>query len=101
MSLRTTYARLKAHYLDSLGYRVPEAYRSSFVHWGGSAEIQYVYREMTRDLPEGARVLVVGVQGGRDYFLLANLGYEVTVPFAEGLRQTVAWYRRLRIEASV
>ena len=90
-ALRRIYARLKASYLDTLGYRVPEAYRSSFVHWGGSAEIQYVYRRMTEDLPAGGRVLVVGVQGGRDYFLFSNLGFEVRAldiapqPDVEGL----------------
>lgn len=71
------YARLKAAHLTEVGYVVPEIYRSSFVNLGGSAEVQFIYRQFLMDLPKSAKILVVGVMGGRDYFLLKNLGYEV------------------------
>lgn len=76
--LQRVYARMKAHYLDSLGYVVPERYRSSFVHWGGGSEVQYIYRRFTEDLPPGAKVLIVGAMGGRDYFLFRNFGFDVS-----------------------
>lgn len=77
--LQPVYAKLKTEYLESIGYDVPERYRSSFVHWGGGAEAQYIYARLLDGLAPGARVLLVGAMGGRDYFLLKNLGFEVTV----------------------
>ncbi len=76
--LKGRYAELKRHYLDSIGFDVPERYRSSFVHWGGGAEAQYIYTHFLEGLGPGAKAVVVGVMGGRDYFLLKNLGLEVT-----------------------
>jgi SAM-dependent methyltransferase len=61
-----------------MGYSVPERYTSSFVCWGGAAEVQYIYKTLLGDLAPGGRVLIVGVMGGRDYFLFKNLGCEVT-----------------------
>lgn len=40
-------------------------------------EVQYIYRRMVKGLLPGARVLIVGVLGGRDFFLLRNLGFDV------------------------
>ncbi len=76
--LSSQYQAIKAAYLDEIGFRVPERYHSSFVHWGGGAEAQYIYREFARSLAPAGKVLIVGVMGGRDYFLFANLGFEVT-----------------------
>jgi SAM-dependent methyltransferase len=76
--LQLLYAELKRQYLDSIGFDVPDRYRSSFVHWGGGAEAQYIYARLLEGLGPGAKACVVGVMGGRDYFLLKNLGFEVT-----------------------
>jgi SAM-dependent methyltransferase len=70
------YAKTKSVYLQSTGYQVPERYQSSFVHWGGGAEVQYIYRKFTAGLPAGSKILVVGVMGGRDFFLFKNLGFD-------------------------
>ena len=40
---RQAYSILKRRYLNSLGYQVPEKYQSTFVCWGGAAEVQYIY----------------------------------------------------------
>lgn len=77
VSIQRLYATMKSAYLDSLGYAVPERYQSAFVHWGGGSEVQDIYRRLTSDLTPGAKVLIVGVMGGRDYFLFKNLGFEV------------------------
>lgn len=71
------YDKLKSSYLDELGFTVPERYRSSFVHWGGGADVQFIYRRFLQGLAPSARVLLVGAMGGRDYFLLKNLGFDV------------------------
>ena len=63
-----TYGELKRHYLDSLGFDVPERYRSNFVHWGGGADAQYIHARFVADMPSGSRALIVGVMNGRDYF---------------------------------
>ncbi len=76
--IQEIYKRIKKEYLDAMGYDVPERYRSSFVHWGGSAEVQYIYRCMLKGLSTEARILIVGLLGGRDFFLLRNLGFNVT-----------------------
>jgi len=76
--LQPLYARLKQHYLHSIGFDAPERYRSSFVHWGGGAEAQYICTRLLENLGPGAKALIVGVMGGRDYFLLKNLGFNVT-----------------------
>lgn len=76
--LRKSYATIKASYVRSLGFTVPERYQSSFVHWGGGAEVQYIYRKFSEGLPPGGKVLIVGAMGGRDFYLFTNLGYEVT-----------------------
>ncbi len=57
---------------------MPRIYRSAFVHWGGGAEVQFIFRQFLRAVPVGGRVLIVGVMGGRDYYLCRNLGYRVT-----------------------
>lgn len=75
--LRQTYARLKAHYLSEIGFVVPERYASSFVSLGGAAEVQFIYGRFSRNLPKAARILLVGAKGGRDYFFLKNLGFDV------------------------
>jgi SAM-dependent methyltransferase len=75
--LQPVYAKLKRHYLDSIGFDVPERYRSSFVHWGGGAEAQYIYARLLEDLGPATKALLVGAMGGRDYFLLKNLGADV------------------------
>jgi len=77
-SLKTLYANMKVNYLGVLGYDVPSRYQSSFVHWGGGADVQIIYEELMQSIPPPAKVLIVGVMGGRDYFLLKNLGYAVT-----------------------
>jgi len=74
---KARYREMKESYLDALGYDVPPRYRSSFVHWGGGVEAQYVYRRLTETAPREGRVLIVGVMGGRDYFLFRNLGFHV------------------------
>jgi SAM-dependent methyltransferase len=76
--LQPVYTKLKRHYLDSMGFDVPERYRSYFVHWGGGAEAQYIYARLLERLGPGAKVLVVGVMGGHHYYLLRNLGFDVT-----------------------
>ena len=76
--LKRAYSILKRRYLNSLGYQVPEKYQSTFVCWGGAAEVQYIYGRFLKELPFGSRILIVGVMGGRDYFYFKNLGYKVT-----------------------
>ncbi len=39
--------------------------------------MQYIYKRFLRNVPAPARVLVIGVKGGRDYFLFRNLGHDV------------------------
>ncbi len=75
--LRQRYAKLKTIFLSEKRYVVPLLYQSSFVHWGGGVEVQFIYEEFTKELPSAARILIVGVMGGRDYFLFKNLGYDV------------------------
>lgn len=75
--LRAAYEEMKRNFLCHQGFAVPAIYRSSFVHWGGGAEVQFIYRRFLRSLSPEARILVVGVMGGRDYFLLKNLRYQV------------------------
>jgi len=77
MSLPTIYQDLKRAYVGSLGCDVPTRYQSCFVAWGGSAEVQYIYGRWARELPAEGRVLVVGVVGGRDFFLMKSLGFDV------------------------
>jgi SAM-dependent methyltransferase len=77
-ALRRLYGRVKAAYILELGYEVPLAYRSAFVHLGGSAEVQHIYRRWASQVPAGSPVLIVGAMGGRDFFLFKNLGYDVT-----------------------
>jgi len=74
---RKHYVAIKATYLRSLGYAVPERYQSTFVHWGGGAEVQYIYRKLAEAVPRRGKILIVGAMGGRDYFLFKNLGYDV------------------------
>ncbi len=75
--IQKIYKRIKNNYLDAMGYDVPERYWSSFVHWGCSAEVQYIFRRMLKNLSPEARILIVGVFGGRDFFLFSNLGFNV------------------------
>lgn len=76
--LQAAYERLKAAYLEQRNFQVPRICRSTFVHWGGGAEVQYIFRQFLRTAPVGGSVLIVGVMGGRDYYLCRNLGYRVT-----------------------
>ncbi len=71
------YERLKAAYMREVGYEVPKRYQSAFIHWGGGVEVQYIYGRFADGLPKGAKVLIVGVMGGRDYYFFRNLGYDV------------------------
>lgn len=75
--LHKIYKYLKELYIKEQGYKVPERYQSQFVHWGGGADVQYIYKEWLKSFPKNAKILIVGVMGGRDYFLFKNLGYEV------------------------
>lgn len=75
--LKRKYAGLKEAYCGELGYVVPSRYQSCFVNWGGGSEAQFIYTQLFKDLPASSRILVVGVMGGRDYYLLKNLGFEV------------------------
>lgn len=79
MRLQHLYLKLKQNYLDELSYSVPLRYQSSFVHWGGGAEAQFIHKRFLLDVPAGGRVLIVGAMGGRDYFLLKNLAFDVVV----------------------
>jgi len=76
--LRGFYDSAKAAYMLESGFDVPPRYRSAFVHLGGSSEVQYLYRHFVASVSPGSRILIVGVMGGRDYFLFKNLGFEVT-----------------------
>jgi SAM-dependent methyltransferase len=75
--LTSYYSSLKNAYLGELGYVVPPAYQSCFVNWYGSAEVQFIFKRFLENIPAGGKVLIIGVMGGRDYFLCKNLGYEV------------------------
>jgi len=76
--MKQKYQEIKENYLALQGWKVPSIYQSSFVHWGGGVDVQYIYRQFLKDLPKNSKVLIVGVMGGRDYFLFKNCGYEVT-----------------------
>jgi SAM-dependent methyltransferase len=77
-ALHHLYERSKVAYMREAGLDVPVRYRSSFVHLGGAAEVQYLYRHLVSSMDPGSRILIVGVMGGRDYFLFRNLGFRVT-----------------------
>jgi len=74
---RLDYAAIKAAYLTECGYDVPPMYRSAFVHWGGGTEVQFIFRKFLDAVPLTGTVLIIGVMGGRDYFLCKNIGYNV------------------------
>jgi len=76
--MKKKYQEIKEKYLELQGYTVPKMYQSSFVHWGGGVDVQYIYSKFLKDLPNNSKILVIGVMGGRDYFFLKNCGYEVT-----------------------
>lgn len=76
--LKKKYRALKEIYLNEIGYVVPEIYQSSFTHWGGGLDVQYIYANFFGKLPKNSSILIVGVMGGRDFFLCKNLGYDVT-----------------------
>lgn len=63
--------------MDEIGFVVPLRYQSSFVHLGGGAEVQFIFKELLKNIPKCSKILIVGVMGGRDYFLLKNLGFDV------------------------
>jgi SAM-dependent methyltransferase len=66
------YASMKASALGAAASEIPAEYRSSFVSYGGAREVQHIIGRM---VPKSAkRVLVIGVFGGRDYFLLKSRG---------------------------
>jgi SAM-dependent methyltransferase len=75
--LKSHYNTVKAAYLAERGYEVPSGYRSAFVHWGGGADIQFIFARFLQSVPAGGQLLIIGVMGGRDYFLCRNLGYRV------------------------
>ncbi len=71
-ALQRAYKQLQMAYLGPDAVRVPPPYRSTFICYGGSSEVQYI---VGRLVPASAkRVLVVGVFGGRDYFYLKLRG---------------------------
>ncbi len=76
--IKKKYIELKEKYINEKGYAVPSIYQSSFVHWGGGVDVQYIYKKFLEKLSPGSKIIVVGVMGGRDFFLLKNLGYDVT-----------------------
>lgn len=75
--IKKIYSDMKNSYLTDLGYSVPERYRSSFVCYGGAADAQYIYTKFLEGLSPESRILIVGVMGGREYFLFKNLGFSV------------------------
>ena len=75
--IKKLYKDIKQSYLDTLGYQVPERYLSTFVCWGGASEVQFIYKRFLHDIPPQGKILIIGVMGGRDYFLFKNLGYDV------------------------
>jgi len=75
--LSELYRELTREYVRGLGCEVPERYQSSFVAWGGSADVQHIYSRWAGHLSHSAKVLVVGVVGGRDFFLMRSLGFDV------------------------
>jgi SAM-dependent methyltransferase len=76
-SIQQKYRQIKESYIKELGYDVPENYRSSFINYGGAADVQFIYKQIFKNIPSSSKILIVGVMGGRDYFLLKNLGYNV------------------------
>lgn len=74
---RLQYDVIKAAYLTERRYDVPPIYRSAFVHWGGGAEVQFIFNKFLATIPRTGTVLIIGVMGGRDYFLCKNIGYNV------------------------
>jgi SAM-dependent methyltransferase len=77
--LQNLYSQLKARFMEERGYEVPPRYQSSFVHWGGGCEVQEIYRRFLSKMPVPSKILLIGAMGGRDYYLLKNLGHEVHV----------------------
>jgi len=75
--LQDIYRKLKESYLAEIGFVVPLRYQSSFVHFGGGVDAQYIYKELLKDLEIFSKILIIGVMGGRDYYLLKNLGFDV------------------------
>ncbi|HEY4759111.1 MAG TPA: class I SAM-dependent methyltransferase [Thermoguttaceae bacterium] len=75
--LQDIYIKLKKSYFSEIGYVVPLRYQSGFVHFGGGAEVQFIYKEFLKDLSKGSKILIIGVMGGRDYFFLKYLGFDV------------------------
>jgi len=71
------YRKLKKVYLAEIGFVVPLRYQSSFVHFGGGVDAQYIYKKFLNDLGKFDKILIIGVMGGRDYYLLKNLGFNV------------------------
>lgn len=76
--IKKKYFDLKEKYINEKGYVVPLIYQSSFVHWGGGVDVQYIYTKFLEKLSPGSKIMVVGVMGGRDFFLFKNNGYSVT-----------------------
>jgi SAM-dependent methyltransferase len=76
--LRARYQNKAERFANRSGSAVPKMYASNFVSLGrGGAEIQQIHRRMLAHLKPGARVLVIGADGGRDYFLARSLGLDV------------------------
>lgn len=77
--LKRQYKKIKIKYMNEINFIVPERYQSCFVHWGGGVDVQYIYSEFFKNLTHThkTKILIVGVMGGRDYFLFINIGYDV------------------------
>jgi SAM-dependent methyltransferase len=73
--LKGSYHRARRSYVESSWGAVPERYHWGFVHWGGGVEAQYIYSRFLSNTPAGSRVLIVGLMGGREYYLCKRLCY--------------------------
>ena len=78
MRIKRKYIEIREKYLNEKEYVVPLMYQSSFVHWGGGVDVQYIYTKFLDKLSINSTIMIVGVMGGRDYFLFKNQGYNVT-----------------------
>lgn len=75
--IQNYYSKIKNTFLDDSGYKVPERYRSSFIHAGGGCEVQGIYNNFIKN-KNIIDILMIGVMGGRDYYYFKNKGYRIT-----------------------
>ena len=75
--IKQLYKSVKLNYLNSIEFDVPSIYHSSFVHYGGGCEVQYIYKNFLNRRCGKQKILIVGVMGGRDYYFLKNLGHDI------------------------